>query len=181
MSPEKSKEVETSRLRLRCFTSEDLGAYATIMGDDRVGRGFPKGTGYTREEAKRSLDAIMTHWKKYGFGIWAITDKHVGTLIGRCGLNLITDTSEVEVDFVTAPNYWGRGYATEAAKASLEYGFTILGLKRIIALTKPDNAASRRVMEKIGMHFVKNAQYWGISCAYYERLPNPRSSPSALK
>jgi ribosomal-protein-alanine N-acetyltransferase len=168
MSSEKRKEIETSRIRLRQFCADDLDAYAAIMGSYEVGKEFPKGTGHTREESKKSLDSIMNHWNKHGFGIWAMTDKQTNTLLGRCGLNLITETSEVEVDFVVAPKNWGRGFATEAAKAALEYGFTVLGLKRIIALAKPDNIASRRVIEKIGMHFVKNAQYWGITCAYYE-------------
>jgi ribosomal-protein-alanine N-acetyltransferase len=162
------KEVKTDRLFLRRFSREDLDAYAGIMGDYEVGKWFPKGEGYTREEAKKSLDNILDHWSKHGFGIWAITDKDNKFLLGRCGLNLITETSEVEVDFVLARNYWGKGYATEAARAALAYGFDVLGLNRIIALTKPDNVASRRVIEKIGMRYVKNAEYWGIICAYYE-------------
>jgi ribosomal-protein-alanine N-acetyltransferase len=145
-----------------------LDAYAKIMGDHEVGRWFPKGDGYTREEAKRSLDAIVKHWDKHGFGIWAVTNKEKKVLLGRCGLNLIAETSEVEVDFVIARNCLGRGYATEAAKASLAYGFGILKLDRIIALAKPQNIASRRVIEKIGMQYIKSAEYWGITCAHYD-------------
>lgn len=162
------KEVRTDRLCLRWFSWEDLDAYARIMGDCEVGRWFPKGEGYTREEAKKSLDNILDHWTKHGFGIWAITDKDNRFLLGRCGLNLIAETLEIEVDFVLARNYWGHGYATEAARAALAYGFDVLKLDRIIALAKPDNIASRRVIEKIGMRYVKNAEYWGIICAYYE-------------
>jgi ribosomal-protein-alanine N-acetyltransferase len=167
MTLAKGKEIETNRLRLGQFCADDLDAYAAIMGDSEVGKGFPKGTGYTPEESKRSLDSIMNHWDKHGFGIWAITERQMNALIGRCGLNLITETSEVEVDFVIAPKYWRRGFATEAAKAALTYGFTVLDLDRIIALAKPENTASRNVMGKIGMNFVKSAQYWGITCAYY--------------
>ena len=162
------KQIETSRLRLRQFGANDLDRYAAIMGTYEVGQGFPKGTGYTLEESKKSLATIMNHWNKHGFGIWAITDRRTHTLLGRCGLNLINETSEVEVDFVVAPEYWRRGFATEAARATLTYGFTVLDLDRIIALAKPENIASRKVIEKIGMHFVKNAQYWGITLAYYE-------------
>jgi len=161
-------EIKTNRLYLRQFRKDDLDAYANIMGDHEVGKWFPKGDGYTREEAERSLDDILEHWDKHGFGIWAIIDKEKRVILGRCGLNLIAETSEVEVDFVLARNYWGRGYATEAAKAALAYGFDSLQLDRIIALTKPENIASRRVIEKIGMRYVKNAEYWGITCAYYD-------------
>ena len=162
-----NKIVKTERLCLRPFSKEDLNAYAEIMGDHEVGKWFPKGTGYTREEAEKSLDSILKHWDNHGFGIWAMTGKERESLLGRCGLNLITETSEVELDFVVARSFWGRGYATEAAKAALAYGFDVIGLGRIIALAKPENISSRRVIEKTGMRYVKNAEYWGITCAYY--------------
>jgi ribosomal-protein-alanine N-acetyltransferase len=74
----------------------------------------------------------------------------------------------VEVDFVVAPEYWRNGFANEAAKAALSCVFNMLGLERIIALAKPDNTASRRVIEKIGMHLVKETEYWGMTCVYYD-------------
>jgi ribosomal-protein-alanine N-acetyltransferase len=162
-------KIVTSRLCLRPFSREDLNAYARIIGDPEVGKWFPKGNGYTREEAEKSLTSILKHWEEHGFGIWAVTDeKSRDVLIGRCGLNLITETSEVEVDFIIARRFWGCGYATEAARAALQCGFETLKLERIIALAKPENVASRRVIEKIGMRYVRNAEYWGITCAYYE-------------
>jgi len=161
-------EIKTNRLFLRQFGKKDLDAYSRIMGDREVGRWFPKGDGYTREEAERSLDSILHHWTKHGFGIWAMTDKEKKILLGRCGLNLIVETSEVELDFVVARDCWGRGYATEAATAALEFGFGILKLDRIIALSRPENTASRRVIEKMGMTYRKEAEYWGIVCAYYD-------------
>jgi ribosomal-protein-alanine N-acetyltransferase len=164
---EQDTEITTNRLILRRFRKDDLDTYAKIMGDREVGKWFPKGDGYTHEESEKSLDTILKHWSKHGFGIWAIINKTNGALIGRCGLNHIDETLEVEVDFVLAPNSWGRGYATEAAKASLDYGFQKLKLQNIIALVKPENTASRRVIEKIGMQFKRNAEYWGITCAYY--------------
>jgi len=102
------KEIGTSRLFLRPFSKDDLDAYAKIMGDDQVGKWFPKGIGYTLEEAKRSLDNILDHWDRHGFGIWAVTDREKRVLFGRCGLNLIAETSEVEADFVLARDFWGK-------------------------------------------------------------------------
>jgi ribosomal-protein-alanine N-acetyltransferase len=163
-----NKELTTKRLQLRHFRKEDIEIYAEIMGDNEIGRWFPKGIGYTHEEAQKSLDNILSHWEKYGFGLWAITRKESSCLIGRCGLNYIPETSEVEIDFVLASRYWKKGYATEAAKASLYYGFKILTLDRIIALAKPENSASLRVIKKIGMHYTKNTEYWNIICAKYE-------------
>jgi len=165
-----NKELTTKRLKLRHFRKEDIEIYAEIMGDNEIGKWFPKGIGYTHEEAQASLDNILSHWKKYGFGLWAITRKENPILIGRCGLNYISETSEVEIDFVLASRYWRKGYATEAAKASLYYGFKILFLDRIIALAKPENNASLRVIRKIGMHYIENTKYWNIICAKYELL-----------
>ena len=163
-----NKEITTKRLQLRHFRKEDIETYAEIMGDNEIAKWFPKGVGYTHEEAKKSLDNILSHWKKYGFGLWAITKRENPFLIGRCGLNYIPETSEIEIDFVLAIRYWKKGYATEAARASLYYAFKILALDRIIALAKPENSASLRVIKKIGMHYVENKEYWNIICTKYE-------------
>ncbi len=172
------KEIETTRLCLKRFRNEDLNRYAAIMSDDEIGKWFPGGKGFTIEQATKSFGSILKHWEKHGFGIYAVTRREDGILLGRCGLNYIDETSEVEVDFVIAKNYWRRGYATEAAKACLAYGFEALNLDRIIALSKPENVASRRVMEKAGMRYVKDAQYWGIICAYYEISDHARKFTS---
>jgi [ribosomal protein S5]-alanine N-acetyltransferase len=160
-------DIVTDRLRLRPLGVEDLDAYAGIMGDPEVGKWFPKGTSYTREESEKSLSSIMEHWDKYGFGIWAVRTRGSPTLLGRCGLNTVTEIGEVEVDFAFSKAFWGRGYGTESARAALLFGFQNLSLKVIIGLAKPDNTASRRVLEKIGMHFVGNIRLWGIDCTYY--------------
>jgi ribosomal-protein-alanine N-acetyltransferase len=75
-------------------------AYTAIMADPEIGKWFPKGEGYSREEAKKSFSSIREHWIRHGFGIWAILYKRKRNLIGRCGLNLIDETSEVEIDFL---------------------------------------------------------------------------------
>ena len=160
-------DIVTDRLRLRPLGVEDLDAYAGIMGEPEVGKWFPKGTSYTREESEKSLSSIMEHWDKYGFGIWAVRTRDSPTLLGRCGLNTVTEIGEVEVDFAFSKAFWGRGYGTESARAALSYGFQTLSRKVIIGLAKPDNTASRRVLEKSGMHFVGNIRLWGIDCTYY--------------
>ncbi len=165
-----NKEIKTNRLHLRHFRIEDLDTYSEIMGDQRIARWFPKGDSYTREESEKSLNNILSHWMKHGYGLWAITKKDDDSLLGRCGLNYIPNTLEVEIDFIIATNYWNNGYATEASKAALFYGFKILKLDKIIALSKPENTASRKVIEKVGMRYKKNAVYWNILCAKYEIL-----------
>ena len=167
-SDQENCDIETARLCLRKFTLDYLDKYVALMGDYRVGRCFPKGEGYNREESEKSLENILEHWAKHGFGIWAVFRKEDNCFLGRCGLNNIAETSEIEVDFVITPEYWGCGYATEAAKAALLYGFKDLGFEKIIALAKPENIASKKVMMKNGMRYQRTAEYWGINCDIFE-------------
>jgi ribosomal-protein-alanine N-acetyltransferase len=163
-----SQEITTSRLWLRPFRTGDFEVYTTIMAEPEVGKWFPKGEGFSRKETEKSFHSIQDHWVKYHFGIWAIVHKRKKRLMDRCGLNLIDEISEVEIDFLLAHQFWGNGFATEAATAVLKYGFTLLQLDRIIALAKIDNIASRHVLEKIGMKYSNDNHYWGILCAKYE-------------
>ena len=160
-------EVTTDRLRLRPLGVEDLDEYAGIMAEPEVGKWFPKGAGYTRKDSEKSLNSITQHWAKYGFGIWAVRRRDSPTLLGRCGLNVVAEIGEVEVDFAFSKAFWGRGYGMESARAALSYGFQTLSREMIIGLAKPDNTASRRVLEKIGMRLVGNVQLWGMDCTYY--------------
>ena len=165
-----NKEIKTDRLNLRHFKREDLETYSVIMGDNQIARWFPKGDSYTRKESEKSLNNILSHWMKYGFGLWGITKTENDQVFGRCGLNYILESSEVELDFVISKNYWNQGYATEASEAVIYYGFKILYLDRIIALSKPENIASLRVIKKIGMKYIGNVEYWNIPCIKYEML-----------
>jgi len=165
-----NKEIKTNRLNLRHFNKEDLETYSAIMDDNQIARWFPKGDSYTRKESEKSLNNILSHWMKYGFGLWAITKKENDQIIGRCGLNYILESSEVELDFIISKNYWNQGYATEASEGVIFYGFKILYLDRIIALSKPENIASRKVIEKTGLKYIGNVEYWNIPCVKYEIL-----------
>ena len=108
------------------------------------------------------------HWQKHGFGDWAVTAKADGELLGHCGLNFVPEVSEVEVEYALAKAYWGRGIASEAARASLKFGFEILRLPRIIALADPQNIASWRVMEKVGLTYQKEVFFFGMQLVYYQ-------------
>jgi ribosomal-protein-alanine N-acetyltransferase len=145
--------LETERLILRCLTLDDLDALAALYRDPDVRKYFPEGT-LTREETREELEWIIdVYYGQYGFGLWATIDRETGELIGRSGLLpwTIDGSSEVEVAYLLAKAYWGRGLGTEAAKAVLEYGFERLRLSRLICLTHPLNEASIKVAGKIGM------------------------------
>jgi RimJ/RimL family protein N-acetyltransferase len=124
-----------------------------MNADQRVMEHFP--AALTREQSDRFVDRIEAHFAEHGFGPWAVEISGAVAFIGYVGL-LIPQfdahfTPAVEVGWRLAAEYWGRGYATEAARESVRYGFEEAGLDEIVSFTVPANVPSRRVMERIGM------------------------------
>ncbi|HEV3259749.1 MAG TPA: GNAT family N-acetyltransferase [Gemmataceae bacterium] len=158
--------LETRRLILRPFRAGDLDDLCPIFGDADVMRYVGKGA-RTREETQEVLLRMIGHWQRHGFGMWALVDKEQARLLGRCGLCFLDNTPEVELGYTLAKSAWGKGLATEAAHASLKHGFGQLRLDRIVAIARPENQASRRVMEKVGMHFEKDAHFYQADVVYY--------------
>lgn len=146
-------QIETKRLILRTWKKEDAEPYFQINQDFKViellrGR-------LTMEEVIDFISAMNSHGDKYGYMLWAVELKETGEFIGFIGLNY-TDwkshfTPTVEVGWRLGSQYWGKGYATEGAKAALNYGFKKCNLKEIVSFTVPANVRSIRVMEKIGL------------------------------
>ena len=164
-------ELETERLVLRQFTPADLDVYAMrIFADPEVTRFLPKRDIPPRQRAERVLKYFSEHWLEHGFGDWAVTDRADGQLIGHCGLNFVPEAGEVEVEYSLAKAYWRRGIATEAARASVRFGFEALRLERLIALADPQNIASYRVMEKVGLTYQKEVLFFGMQLVYYQIL-----------
>ncbi|HEX8141920.1 MAG TPA: GNAT family N-acetyltransferase [Pyrinomonadaceae bacterium] len=160
-------EIETSRLRLRMFTPADLDQLLLITSDPEVMKYLGMGGARTREKTKNTIDAILRHWEQHGFGIWAVEHKADRSLIGWCGLQMLEKTPEVEIAYLLAHAYWNQGLATEAARAAIEYGFNRLQLERIVAIARPENVGSYRVMEKIGMKYEKDAHFYNVDVVYY--------------
>jgi RimJ/RimL family protein N-acetyltransferase len=164
-------EIETDRLLLRRWREEDLDAYARICSDSEVMRYM--GGLRTRQGCQKQIAWFVQHWEERGFGLWAVEDKATGTFIGRIGLLYHDDWSEgehkTEVGWLLDRSFWGRGLATEGARASLRYGFEELGLARIISIIRPENAASRRVAEKAGLTFRGETRWRSIDVVWYAR------------
>jgi len=159
-------EVETARLRLRMFTPADLSALSRIFADPHVMEYLGKdGLPIPSEETAAALTSIIEHWHRNGFGRWAVEDKADGRLLGYAGIRSLE--GQAELVYLLAKEYWGQGLATEVAVACLRYGFTEKRFDSILALTRPLNVRSRRVMEKIGMRFEKDATYFGIDVVQY--------------
>ena len=120
------------------------------------------------EESRRRLERLMEHQERHGFSLWAVTDRASGAVMGDCGLiHYAHEGPEIELGFRLAKPYWDKGYATEAARAWVAHGFDELGLDRIVAATHPENAASQRVLEKVGLSYERVADYRGDRVRLY--------------
>lgn len=155
------KIIETERIILRELEDSDIDLLAEIYADIEVMRYIGKGIVLTYEQAKRSIANWIKYYEKFGFGNWAAIEKESGRFIGLCGLSWLEDKSDVEVSYLFAKEAWGKGYATETANAINEYGFNVVGLKRIIALVYPQNTASIHVIEKLGMKYECDRIFFG--------------------
>jgi RimJ/RimL family protein N-acetyltransferase len=145
--------LKTERLILREWRDEDLDALAEMGADPRVMKYFVHTL--SREESDQMAARLRGHFDRHGFGFWAVEATGVAPFVGFVGLGVprfeTHFTPCVEVGWRLAHDYWNRGYATEAARAAVAYGFDELGLSEIVAFTVPSNEPSRRVMEKLGM------------------------------
>lgn len=146
--------IQTKRLILRQWGDEDLEPFAKLNADPRVMEFFPSVK--TFEESSKEYEAILEHFKKHSYGWWAVSEINQSNFIGFIGLRYIdfpaAFTPAIEIAWRLAYEYWGKGYATEGAKAALAYGFETLQLPEIVSFTAVQNTRSIRIMEKIGMH-----------------------------
>jgi ribosomal-protein-alanine N-acetyltransferase len=152
--PRAALPVETDRLRLRSLTDADLAGLHGIYGEAETMR-FIGASGRPTEGlegTRRVLDWLQREEAQHGFGLWAVDERDGDPLVGVAGLLWEEGHGpEVEAVYLVRRDRWGRGYATEAARAALEIGHGQLGMPRIVALAYPENVASQRVMAKAGM------------------------------
>src|ERR1043165_1662504 len=121
--------METERLLLRPFEEADLDAYTErIFADDEVTRFLPKSQLTPRERAERTMKAFNDGWNNFPYAPFAVLDKVSGEFIGHCGLRYIADIKETEVLYAFGKDFWNKGYATEAARANVNFGFQQVGL-----------------------------------------------------
>jgi ribosomal-protein-alanine N-acetyltransferase len=159
--------VQTSHLTLRPLKDSDAGVLHRIYQSEGVLRYFPNPVPPPLEKIQRFIARQQAHWEKYGYGDWGVVPDGESEIIGWAGLQYLPELGETEVGFLLDRSFWGKGYATEAAQASLKFGFEHFSLYHIIALVHPDNLASRRVIEKCGMSYMENLSLWGIELMRY--------------
>ncbi len=158
---------QTQHLDHRAMTLDDAQAFFALNSNPQVMR-------HTGEPMLQSISKAREALENYpdfdtiGYGRWGSYLKTTNTLVGFCGLKYLSDLDCVDVGFRFLPEYWGRGFATQACKASIDFGFDTIGLQRIIALVLPDNPASARVLEKCGMKNTGIIEYDEYSPYLYE-------------
>ena len=152
--------LETERLLLRLPEARDLDGYEPIFTDPDVVR-FTGGQTKTRTETALAIGQMNSHWERYGVGLFSIVRREDERLIGRAGFLVWDDRwrnglrhevepAETEIGWMLGREFWGRGYATEAAAAARDWGLREVGLRRLISLIQVGNDASVRVAEKLG-------------------------------
>lgn len=145
-------ELETKRLRLRLFNSGDAQAMYRLSSDPEVIKYAEARPVESLEEARQRLEAgPLSDYRKYGYGRFALELKETGQVIGFCGIKFIPEIDLPEIGYRLEKRYWGQGYGTEAAKACVAFAREDLQLEKIVALIMPENAASIRIAEKLGM------------------------------
>ena len=156
--------LTTGRLVLRPPTLDDLDAWHAIYLDaEEVWYGAPRSS---LDENRAKLERQIAHHEEHGFGMCTV--ELTGEPIGAAGLQHLEGGPEIEVGYRFRKEHWGRGYATESARPSIDYGFDEVGLERIVAVALESNAASRRVLEKCGLREIGLVHVYGLEHVKYE-------------
>ncbi len=155
--------IETERLLLRQWTDADAGELFALASDPEVMRYVDDGLAWTDiSQAHRWLARRVADCEeRVSSTFFAVIEKASGRIIGSCGFTFLSELSEIDFGYLFARETWGRGYATEATRAVLRYGFEQLGFEEVTANTVEENHVSRRVLEKIGFEFRGMRRYAG--------------------
>ena len=159
--------LETDRLRFATWSEDDWVEFQKIASDPLVVRYLGSGVPWPEERVREFVTRQCESLEKDGFCLWKLLPKDSDTLVGICGLQRLGDGPDVEIGWWLAPDYWGKGLATEAARHALAYGFEVANLERIVAIAQAANRDSLRVMEKIGMRFEREGMHKGIRVVLY--------------
>jgi RimJ/RimL family protein N-acetyltransferase len=155
----KATEIVSGRVRLRPLHENDLTDFAAIVADGETMRFLRHGVGLSGDEAADLLDEFISDGEEHEFGYWAVEDRRDGELLGYLGL-MPYDRKIGDLEFLIARSKWGRGFATEAARAAVRLAFDTLRLTEVVAAVHPANRRAHRVLEKVGMshrHDIRDA------------------------
>ena len=158
----------TDRLQIRKYTMDDLQFYASLWGNEKVMRYIGNGT-LKHICSVKSLEEWVIPSYKNGLGLFVLIEKETGIRIGHAGLvkQQIDGKEEIEIGYWLLPQYWGKGYAKEAAAAFRDYGFQALRMNKLISLINPDHPASIFVARKTGLSYEKTTSFHGMDVLVY--------------
>jgi RimJ/RimL family protein N-acetyltransferase len=146
--------LETERLVLRQLSTDDAEFIIELLNQPSFLRYIgDKGVRNSEDAVRYIQTGPQASYERFGFGLYLVELKETGASIGICGLLKRDSLPDVDVGFAFLPEFWSQGYAFESAAAVMTYGREALGLRRIVAITSPDNDASIRLLEKIGLRF----------------------------
>jgi ribosomal-protein-alanine N-acetyltransferase len=167
MHPITNKALRTERMVLRLMEMADVDDLMGIFSDPVAMRYYPSTK--SRQEAEEWVRRVQESYRDRGFGLWVAVLEDSGEFVGQCGLTVqeVEGKNEVEIGYLFLRKFWGRGLATEAAKAARDHGFGTLGYERLVSLIDPGNLASRRVAEKVGLTLEKEVEKWGKRICVY--------------
>ena len=161
------KTLETHRLRLRAFKASDLDQYSEYLSNPAVVRYLGRGQPKSREETWREMAMFLGHWHLKGYGMWALETRENSRFLGRVGFHNPEGWPGFEIGWVLGQEHWGNGYATEAARAALEYAFSNLDRDSVINLIHPEKSASIAVARRLGQSFHSEIEVEGIGAVLY--------------
>jgi RimJ/RimL family protein N-acetyltransferase len=159
--------ITTARMVLRPFIEADAEPLHAVLAEKDFLRYFPNPGPPSLERVQKYVALQLKHWQEHGYGRWAVEMQEKSGLIGWNGLQYLPDTDEIEIGYILAKPHWNQGLTTEGALAGLHFAFEQLGLEQIVGIVHPENGASQRVLEKLGMHFTKEAEYFGMQAFRY--------------
>jgi RimJ/RimL family protein N-acetyltransferase len=159
--------LETERLTLRPFREDDVQAFFELSQDPDVVRYVGDRRVPTLQETWRAVAGWLGHWALRGYGQWAIEERASGRLIGRAGIINPVDWPGPEVGYLLGRDWWGHGYATEAARAAMDWGFEQLGFTDLLSLIDPANKASIAVATRLGESLRGDTDLWGNRVLIY--------------
>lgn len=166
--------LETDRLILRAFRESDLDALSAMQSDPQVMRFLgAKGIPRSRLESWQSLASSLGQWVLKGYGMWAWEERATGRFVGRGGILDADGWPEPEIAYALDRPFWGRGYAQEACRAALDWGFAHLGRDRFASFINPANTASKRVSAALGAAFEGMTELHGTPCELWVHRRTP--------
>lgn len=166
--------LRTERLLLRGWREDDLDPYTHLCADPEVMRYIGSGRTLERDEAWRQIALSIGHWQLRGYGLWALERQRDQSFLGRAGLWRPEGWPGLEVGWALGREHWGHGYATEAGAAAMQFAWARLQEPELISLIQPENQASRRVAERLGMA-VEGREILGTDDVLVYRARRPAS------